>query len=148
VNTPSRAALDRILSLIGTDSTQLGSGSIGLIAAPFTPGPNLTLAQINEATFGGYLRQSLGSHSPTFTGADGFEYNEIGTFVFQGSSTTTPNTIYGLFLTPGSSSSTLWGSDKFAAPIPINGPASQVTITLRVGLDPNNGNYGMNVISS
>jgi hypothetical protein len=147
MNTPTRAGLDQILSTLGNSTGGLGDGSIGLIAAAFSPGPNLTFAGITEASFHGYARKALNSSSVTFTGGDGNEYVELGTFQWLPSDTVTPNNIYGAFLTYGNSSTNLWGADPFAAPLPMSSPANQITITVRVGLNPA-GNFGLNIISN
>jgi hypothetical protein len=147
MNQPTLAAVDKMLSVLGNSSLQLGNGSIGLIAAPFTPAPTLTLANLTEATFHGYSRQALGNPTATFTGGDGNEYVEFTTAQFLCSDTVSPNTIYGLFLTFGNSTTALWATDPFPAPLPMASPANQITITPRVGLNPTV-NFGLNVISN
>lgn len=146
MNAPTKAAVDKLLQVMGADSTQLGNASIGLIKAPFTPSPNLAIGDITEANYTGYARQGIGTPTVTFTGSDGLEYVEGTTRQFMPSDTITPNTIYGMFLTTGSGTVTLWGTDAFGSPVYLTGPGHQVTITPRVGLDPS-GNFGLNVIS-
>ena len=147
MNVPTRVALDSILATVGSDTTLLGNGSIGLIAAAFTPGPALTLASLTEANFSGYARKALGTTTTTFTGGDGLEYVEFNTAQWIPSSTTTVNTIYGAFLTNGNSTTSLFTSDSFTTPLPMAGPSNQITITPRVGLDPS-GNFGLNIVSN
>jgi hypothetical protein len=147
VNTPTRHAVDALLVAMGGDSTQLGNGSIGLVKSPFSPDPALTLADLDEADYSGYARQGIGHPTIPFTSTDGLEYVEGTTCRFMPSDTTTPNTIYGMFLTTGSGTTTLWASDAFDNPIFLTGPSRQVTITPRVGLNPA-GNFGLNVIST
>lgn len=144
---PVLAALDKMLTQTGSESVQLGNASLGLIAAPFTPSKNLTLAGLTEASFSGYARKSIGTPSIGFTGGDGNEYVEGVTVQFMPSDTITPNTIYGIFLTFGNDSSKLWGSDALPAPVSLAGPQNQITITPRIGLNPG-GNFGANVISN
>lgn len=149
MNQPTLAALDALLKAVGSESTQLGSGTvatIGLISAPFTPSPTLTLASLTEATFNGYARKPLGNASVTFSGGDGKEYIEFPTVQFTPTGSTSPNTCYGVFFTFGNSSTTLWGTDAFATPVPMASPANQITITPRIGADPA-GNWGLNIIS-
>jgi hypothetical protein len=148
VNQPSYTALNLLLSKLGTDSTMLGNGSIGLISAPFAGNPSLGLvSQITEATYPGYARQGLGTSSVTFTGADGNQYVEFSTVRFQPTGSSTPNTIYGLFYTPGNSTTTIWSVDALSSPVGFSGSSNQLTITPRQGLNPG-GNFGLNVISS
>jgi hypothetical protein len=147
MNTPTLAGLDKILSKVGNDTTMLGDGEIGLIAAPFTPGPTLTLANLTEATYHGYTRGTLGNPTATFSGGDGNEYVEFSTNQFLCSDTVTPNTIYGCFFTFGSDSTKLFCTDPFATPLPMASAANQITITPRFGLNPA-GNFGLNVISN
>lgn len=147
MNVPVLPFLDAILAAVGSSSVLLGSASIGLIAAPFVPGPGLTLATLTEASFTGYKRKALGSTTVTFTGGDGKEYVEFNTASWMPSDTVTPNTIYGAFLTLGSGTTTLAAADKFANPLPMAGPPNNITITPRFGADPN-GNWGLNVISN
>lgn len=147
MNAPTKTYLDLLLAAEGSATTQLGAASMGLIAAPFTPGPAQTLAGLTECTYQGYARQSLGSSTVTFTGADGLEYVELSTLRFQPTGSASPNTAYGLFITYGGSTTTLAYSDSFPAPVPLASPASQITITPRIGRSAA-GNYGTNVISS
>lgn len=147
MNQPTLTALDKMLVALGSESTQLGNASMGLVKAPFTPSPTLTLGALTEATYDGYARQSMGTASVPFTGTDGKEYIEFKTLQFMPSDTINPNTIYGLFITFGNSTTTLWATDAFSQTVNLAGPANQVTITPRVGLDPN-GNFGLNVVSS
>jgi hypothetical protein len=147
VNAPTKIALDRLLAVAGADSTQLGSASVGLITGTFTPGPTLTIADIVEANFTGYTRKSIGNPTVPFTGADGLEYVEGNTLTWMPSDTVTPNTITGLFVTPGNDSTKLFFSDKLASTVPLPGPGYQLTVTPRFGLNPTNG-FGMNVVSN
>lgn len=147
MNVPTQNLLDELLLLVGASSLGLGNGSIGLIAAPFTPAENLTLASLTEANFHGYSRKSLGTPTITFTGGDGNEYIEFNTVNWQCSDTVSPNTIYGLFFTAGNNTITLQSSDKFTVPLPMSGPSNQITVTPRFGLNPGS-NYGLNIISN
>lgn len=147
MNVPTQIALDTVLEEIGSSSTLLGDGSIGLIAAPFSPSESTTLSSLTEANFSGYSRKALGTPTVTFTGGDGNEYIEFNTAQFNCSSTATVNTIYGLFLTFGNSSTALFATDAFQNPLPMAGPSNQITITPRVGLNPAN-TMGSNVLSN
>lgn len=147
MNQPTLTALDALLKAMGSESTQLGSASMGLLKAPFVPSPTLTLASLTEANYDGYARQAIGNPSIPFSGTDGNEYVEGLTVQFTASDTITPNTIYGIFLTFGNSTVNLWATDALTNPFNMNGPSSRLTITPRIGLNPG-GNYGLNVISS
>jgi|HubBroStandDraft_3_1064219.scaffolds.fasta_scaffold01389_12 hypothetical protein len=147
MNVMTKVAIDKMLTAMGADSTQLGNASMGLIAAPFAPSSTLTLASITEANFSGYARKSIGNPTIAFTGADGNEYVEGTTNSWMPSDTVTPNTIYGVFINPGNSTTTLWASDQLGIPVPLAGPGNQLTATPRVGFNPTNG-AGFNVISN
>lgn len=147
MNIPAQSFTDALLVAAGSDSTQLGSGSIGLIAAPFVPTPSLTLAEITEASYTGYARQGIGNPTVTFTGADGNEYVEGNTVRFQPTGSSSVNNIYGSFTTPGSSTTTMITAELFPAPIPLAGPSNQITITPRYGLNPLTG-MGNNIVSN
>lgn len=147
MNVPTYLQLQAMLAWLGSVTTALGSGSIGLIAAPFTGTPSTTFGSITEANYDGYARQSVGSSTVTFIGSDGNEYVEFNTLRFQPTGSTTPNTIYGLFWTPGNDSTKIWATDALTAQVFFNGPSRQLTITPRMGLNPT-ANFGINVISS
>lgn len=148
MNQPSYTALQAMLIALGNTTTALGNGSIGLIAAPFSGNPSLGLvSQITEANYPGYSRQSLGETSVTFNSSDGNTYIEFSTLRFQPTGSSTVNTIYGLFMTPGNDSTKIFFTDTLTTPVGFSGTANQLTITPRVGLNPS-GNFGLNIISS
>jgi hypothetical protein len=148
VNIPAITMLQAMLGWLGATTTALGNGSVGLIAAAFSGNPSITLvSQVTEATYGGYSRQALGTSTVTFTGADGKLYVEFSTVRFQPTGSSTPNTIYGIFLTPGSDSTKIYNTDTLTTPVGFAGTLNQLTVTPRFGLDLS-GNYGLNVISS
>jgi hypothetical protein len=147
VNTPTQTYLDFLLEIEAANTTTLGAGSIGLVVAPFTPGPSVTLGGLTEASYNGYGRQALNASSIPFTGSDGLEYVELGSFRFQPTGSTSPNLCYGLFLTYGSSSIKLAYTDLLATPVALATPANQLTVTVRVGRSPA-GNYGLNIVSA
>jgi hypothetical protein len=147
MNVPALVMLQGYLQWLGSTTTALGNGSVGLIAAAFTGSSSTTLGTITEATYQGYARQALGTSTVTFIGSDGNVYVEFNTLRFQPTGSSSPNTIYGAFYTPGSSSTTLWQTDQFAAQVYFGGPTNQLTFTPRCGLNPG-GNFGVNVISS
>ena len=148
MNQPSYTQLNAMLAALGSNTTMLGNGSIGLIAAPFAGNPSLGLtSQITEANYPGYSRQALGTSTVTFTGSDGNQYVEFSTLRFQPTGSSTVNTIYGTFYTPGNSTTTIFQTDALTAPVGFAGPSNQLTITPRCGLNPA-GNFGLNIISS
>jgi len=146
LNIPVIPFLDALLVAMGTDSTLLGNGSIGLIREPFSSSDSITMADITEANYEGYARQGYGNPSVAFTGADGNEYVQGLTKMFVPTGSDSPNTIYGVFITNGDDSSTIQVTDAFDAPVPLASPANQITITPRFGINPTNG-LGFNVIS-
>jgi hypothetical protein len=147
VNTPTQTYLDFLLEIEAANTTTLGAGSIGVIGAPFTPGPSVTLGGLTECNYPGYARQALSASSIPFTGSDGLEYVELGSFRFQPTGSTSPSLAYGIFVTYGNSSTKLAYTDALAVPTPLATPANQLTVTLRIGRAPN-GNYGLNIVSA
>jgi hypothetical protein len=139
--------LTAYLQWLGSTTTALGNGSVGLIAAPFSGSFSTTLGGLTEANYNGYFRQPLGTSTATFIGSDGKLYVEFSTVRFQPTGSSTPNTIYGLFYTPGNSTTGVWQTDALAAQVFLSGPTNQITVTPRCGLDPA-GNFGLNVVSS
>jgi hypothetical protein len=148
MNIPSLLMLQGYLAWLGSTTTALGNGSIGLIAQPFSGSQSTTLVnQLTEANYNGYARQALGNPSTTFVGSDGNVYNEFNTLQFVPTGSSTPNTIYGVFFTPGNDSTKVWQTDALAAPFGMSSSLNRLTITPRCGLNPA-GNFGLNVISS
>jgi hypothetical protein len=147
LNTPTKAYLDLLLSLEASQTIGLGSGSIFVIAAPFTGGETTTVGGLVEANYPGYARQALSGDTVTFTGADGNEYVELGTFRFQPTGSSSPNLAYGIGLTYGASSTALAYTDTLATPVALSSPSNQLTVTVRVGRSTT-GNYGLNIVSS
>jgi len=146
MNVPVVPLVDAVLEKMGTDSTLLGNGSIGLIKAPFSSSDSLTMGAITEADFDGYKRLGYGNPSIAFTGADGNEYVQGTPCMFQPTGSSSPNTCYGLFITNGHDTTVLQDSDAFDEPIPMASPANSITVIPRFGLNPDNG-LGLNVIS-
>lgn len=148
--TPTRAFLDGMLSRgAGSSSTTLlGNASVGLLKGPFTPSVDTTYAEIEviEADYDGYARQAAGLDTTPHIGFNNLSYIQGDLLLFSPSDTITPNTIYGLFLT-GTASTTLLGVEIFDNPLPLPGPAEQITIIPRVGLDPD-ANYGLAVVTT
>ena len=147
MNVPTITLLYSLLQELGTDTTRIGNGSIGLISAPFTPNSSTTLGILTEANYNGYSRKSIGTSSVTFTGGDGKAYVEFSTLQFIPSGSSTPNTIYGAFVTFGNSTTTLVYTEAFSPALPMASTSNQITITPRFGLDPA-GNYGLDVVSN
>jgi len=111
--TPSRAVFERLLVLLGRDTetfnTTSGSADkICLAMAPFTPGPNLLIGGVTEATFTGYAAREVAtgtqpqSNDPATADSlltfnpDPLPYNWEVT-----GGTGLPQTIYGFYLTDG-----------------------------------------------
>ena len=147
MNVPTYPMLDAILAALGSSSAELGGGSIGLIASALRRQPVYYARQLTEANYDGYARQGVGSPSTTFNSADGNVYVEFSTLQFAPTGSSTPNTIYGLFWTPGNSTTTCWATDVLAANVYFSGPQNRLTITPRMGLTPANP-FGLNVISN
>lgn len=147
MNIPVLAMLQALLTWLGDTSTALGNGSIGLIAAPFSGSQSTSLGGITEANYQGYARQSIGNSPAIFTGSDGNAYAEFNTVEFAPTGSATVNTIYGMFWTPGNSTTTLWLTDGLIVPYGMSGTNNRLTITPRFGLNPG-GNFGLNVVSS
>lgn len=147
MNIPTFPMLSAFLTWLGSNTLGLSSGSIGLIAAPFSGSQSTTLASLTEANYGGYARQALAGPSAVFNGSDGKVYTEFNTLEFAPTGSTSPNTIYGLFYLGGGSSTVPFQTDALAAPFYMGGATNRLTIIPRCGLDPA-GNYGLNVISS
>jgi len=144
---PTSAALDDWLTTLKSDSTTLGSSSVGLIAAAFSPSPTLKLADITEANYSGYVRQAVGAWAGPFIDDNGLSYIQGTLLNFHPSDTTTMNTIFGAFMTPGSSSTKLTLAEQLASPIPLDATTTNLSIAVRVALDPS-GNFGMSLVSS
>ncbi len=132
---------------LGSETFDLGSCSLGLVAAPFTPGPNLLISALTEASFVGYARKSIGALTPAFIGPQQLLLTQGAELSWAASDTTTTNVIYGAFLTGSADTTTVKASELFNAPIPITGPLSRLTYVPRIGYDPF-GNYGLGIASN
>jgi hypothetical protein len=146
MNFPTDSYLLHVLANLGNDTTGLGAASIGLLSAPFTPARNLTLSSLTEANYDGYLRQGAGGETITFVGADSYDYVQASTHTFAPTGSSTPNTIYGYFLTYGSSSTALAYVEQITPPVTLNGPTTEITITARLGMNPTQP-FGNGVVS-
>ena len=129
-----------------SDTTWLGSASVGLIAAPFTPTVNSKVSDFTEANYTGYARQAAGVSSVPFVDPNLIMTVEGPALRFQPTDTITINSIYGLFLT-GHDSTALLGVEMFDAPIPLPNPLAALTIVTRVGLQTT-ANFGFSLVSN
>lgn len=120
------------------DVYNASEGHLGLVAAPFSPAPTLTLADLTEATYSGYHRMgmsTIGAPVGPIKASDGSWEMQFPSITWIGSSTVAVNTIYGHFLL-SSDSTELMGVELFDAPIPISGPTSGFVDVVRLGCSP------------
>lgn len=139
---PTRAMLNAIMKALssgaGADSINLGTCSIGLLNAPFSPSVDSTMGSVSAAfaTYDGYALQALTSITTPFIGPGGLSEVEALRMVFRPTDSTIPNTIYETYLTAPADSTTLWGVEVLDNPVPLPSPSYQLTYVPRVGLTP------------
>lgn len=98
---------------------KLNGAKVGLIAAPFTVGPGLLLADLTEATFTGYAQVTVAAWSAPAIGPDGTPSVDGGDVVFTPSDAVTPNLIYGWFLVDSGGSNLLYAYQD-DVPVPLD----------------------------
>jgi len=145
---PTNLLLDELSGvLVGGSALAIDlSGSfVVLIAAPFTPGPTLTLGDLSEATFQGYARghDTAGWNNGVAEGGKRVAYSPL--FPFQAVGSDSPNVIYGDAIV-GSDSVTLLAAELFDTPRPMQAPPDTLLLTVVFGFDPA-GNYGQGILS-
>jgi hypothetical protein len=133
---PSQRILDSIATLLAADTNNLGAGTAmhaHLAKNPFTPGPNLVLADFTEATFPGYAAKLAGTGTQTvYTDpASGLSVILIkepaGGWTWLCTGTPSPaETIYGIYFTDTADAVYL-GCLKFTNGIIINANGQAVT---------------------
>lgn len=142
---PTAAALEAWIADMTADSTWLGGCSVGLYVNVITPSDGTLLSNLVEANYDGYARKVSHTWGTVFKDPNGLYSQQAQQLVFQPTGSSTMNTCQGLFVT-GSDSTKLLGVEPFNAPIPLTGPLTNITITLRVGNDAA-GKWGFSVIA-
>jgi len=143
---PTAAALEAWIGDLTDDTTWLGSASVGLYQTLVTPTDQTVLADLTEANYDGYARQASHTWGDVFIDPNGLYSEQAQQLVFSPTGSDTMNTIYGLFVV-GSDSAALLAVEPFDSPVPLTGPLSNLTITLRVGAD-RTGKWGFSVVAS
>lgn len=139
MNVPVVPFVEALVKVMGTDSTLLGGGHMGLIKAPFSSSDSITMGDITEANYEGYSRVAYGNPSVPFVSNDGNVYVQGLTCVFQPTGDDSPNTIYGVFVVSGHDTATIQLTDGLDQPVPLATTANSLTIIPRFGLKPTNG---------
>jgi len=111
--------LERIV-VMGLIKTYLGvTSELHLYKAPTTPlGPDVVLADLVDADFDGYSALDPVVWSAVFLDPTGDGVMNSGSHVFQASGGTTPNTIYGAYLTTAAKAA-LVAVFPFTSPVPV-----------------------------
>lgn len=127
---PTQALLDKVASAIATDTAALAAAlflHVYLVKAPFTPGPNLVVADVPKADFTGATAivttsAVMGMAIDPQTGEWIIQVPEVaGGWHWQTTDLVNlPQTIYGYALT-NVGETVLWGTAIFDAPILLNG---------------------------
>lgn len=145
--TPTKALLDRVATLLASDTTTLAPASLAtkvhLAVAPFTPGPNLTPSSFTEASFTGYsaLSAGTGTQQEFFDPATGNRIIQVlepaGGWHWQATgSSGLPQTVYGYYITDNGGT-TLYGSALLSSPVTLQSSGDGVDVgNVRFGLVP------------
>lgn len=140
-----QSALASAAAAIGADTATLGAGTdlvVHLAVAPFTPGPNLTLGDLTEATFTGY--GSLGSSSIATVGRDPATGAYVitlpdpaGGWRFKATATVSPPQTASGWYVVNSDSGALVMADLLPTPITLTGAGDEVILgTVNASLVP------------
>jgi len=145
VNIPMNAFLQELLAKGTSDTAGLDGVWIGLyIGINASPGPNLTMANLTEASYDGYARQQVGAWTEPYLSSDGQNAVIDGALHFRPSDSSFPQTMLGALY--GSSSVSGGGNlimiDPFPAPgVGLLGPNNVLSYVPEFEL-PAGGNYG------
>ncbi len=106
-------------ALTGTGGL-LNGAKVHLLKSPVPITPTTTLADLlaAEADYGGYAAQAVGTWGAAYFGIDGKATVTAPGLQFQPSSGTTPNSIYGVFVT-NTASSVLLYAEAFPAAVTL-----------------------------
>jgi len=134
---PSRALFNQLATLLAADSTTIGSATamkVHLAVAPFTPGLDLSLGTLTEATFTGYaaLLVGTGGQLVYYDVATGYRTIELlapaGGWHWGCTVAPTPaQTVSGLYVTDGADAN-LWGSVLLPAPVSISAAGQGIDV--------------------
>jgi hypothetical protein len=121
---------DAALAALIAATTVLGSDTkAGLFTAPITPSKTLTIADLTEATYPGYVRQLVVMGTPFRDPVNGIS-SLSGSLAWFETGTPTPVIIYGVFYTHGATP-LLLGVEQFQTPIPLNDLLDSFTTVLQ-----------------
>jgi len=127
---PQVGALALLEELIAAMYTGAGVVTVHLYQNNVIPGPGDTLATYTEATFDGYAAVNVTTLGLPFTNVNGQAEQDWNGSNFAMTGSTTPNTIYGYYvtLTPGGGSPALLWAERFSAPISMSGPTNTINV--------------------
>lgn len=136
--TPTDFLLDRLATLLATDTSTLAPAANGvkihLSKSAFTPSPGLTLAGLTEANFDGYaaLVAGAGAQQDFRDPVTGFRVVQllepVGGWTWETTGTTSlPMTIYGWYVT-NNAGTELYGSQLLPAPVTLSASGQGVAI--------------------
>lgn len=124
-----------VMLTLASDTTTFKGAIVHLYQNNVTVTPAITLPAFTEATFGGYAASAtIGWSGPASDPlGNAYLFSDLAPFI--GNSTTTPNTIYGAYLTGnGADSVNLLGVEPFATPIPIVNIGDFVAYSCQISL--------------
>jgi len=104
----------------GTPGGLWNTASCRLFANNFVPAPGMTLSQLNEATFTGYAAVAITWGTPAYSPAGPAVVTGNLCVFTVGSSPTVFDTIYGYFVTTGTSPQVLLFARQFATPVVLS----------------------------
>jgi hypothetical protein len=115
--TPLSTKLAALSEMVAVGEVLAGC-KIHLYANQLIPSQGTLLTMFVEATFTGYVAQSVGAWGAAYIGPDGNAHVTAPGLQFQATDDVTPNTIYGWYMT-NTAGTELVGAANFLTPIPI-----------------------------
>ncbi len=115
--------------------TMTAFAKIHLLQAPFTPGPNVTLASSTEATFDGYAAVSFtGYETPHIQPNGNWSFNAAPAATWTPTGSMTPNTIGGWMVVDHAGNMVSCGAIN--PPVAITGPTTPFSMVWGMALAP------------
>lgn len=108
---------------------------VGLFTATTAPiTADITLADITEANYTGYLRSAIGTWSTAFVDSDGRVSAQADALEFRPTGTAITNVVVGYFYASLVAAGVLLGIELLPAPVSMDSPLSMLTIVPKLGL--------------
>ncbi len=144
MNQPMNSFLRAILTILRSDTTTLSGVWVGLytaINASF--GPNVTMANLTEASYTGYVRQQIPNWTTPYFNLAQRNAVTDGALHFSPGDASFPQTIIGVLFgsTSVAGGGTLLWADQLATPVGLTSPTTILNYVPEFDLDPA-ANYG------